>query len=163
MVLCALFAGLIAVCAWLSIPLPPVSFTLQTFGVLLSLGILGGRRGLAAIGVYLLLGVVGLPVFSGFRGGIGALLDSSGGFLWGFFLGGLAYRLTEGLGRLPAMVAALIICYSCGCLWFCYYANTDFLSAWKLCCLPFLLPEMGKLLLAYRLSKRLERIAWAPS
>ena len=71
MVLCSLFAALTAICAWISIPLPAVSFTMQTFAVLLTLGILGGRWGSLTIGLYLLLGIIGLPVFAGFRGGAG--------------------------------------------------------------------------------------------
>ena len=73
MVLASLFAAMTAVCAWLSIPIPPIAFTLQTFAVLLTLGVLGGKWGSISIWLYLLLGLVGLPVFSGFRGGIAAL------------------------------------------------------------------------------------------
>ena len=62
----ALMTALLVLCAWLTIPLGPVTFTMQTFGVFAALGILGGRRGTAAILVYLALGLVGLPVFSGF-------------------------------------------------------------------------------------------------
>ena len=69
MVLASLFAALMALCSWLSIPIPPLSFTMQTFGLLLSLGVLGGKWGSVSIWLYLLLGLVGLPVFSGFRGG----------------------------------------------------------------------------------------------
>ena len=66
----ALFAVLMAVCAWITVPLPKplVQFTLQTFAMFMALTTLGGRRGLYAMVVYLLLGAVGVPVFSGFRG-----------------------------------------------------------------------------------------------
>ena len=71
----ALFAVLMAVCAWITVPLPKplVQFTMQTFAMFMALTTLGGRRGLYAMVVYLLLGAVGVPVFSGFRGGIGAV------------------------------------------------------------------------------------------
>ena len=75
MVLCSLFASLTAICAWISVPLPAVSFTMQTFAVLLALGVLGGRWGSMTVLLYLLLGMVGLPVFAGFRGG--ASLEST--------------------------------------------------------------------------------------
>ena len=67
-----LFAALMAVCAWISIPVPPplIPFTLQTMGVFLAVGLLGGKRGTIAVLVYILLGAVGAPVFAGFRGGI---------------------------------------------------------------------------------------------
>ena len=75
MVLCALFAAILAVSAWLTVP-GEVPFTLQTFGVFAALGLLGGKRGTIAIALYLVLGAVGLPVFSGFRGGFGVLLGT---------------------------------------------------------------------------------------
>ena len=83
--LCALFAALIAVCAWISIP-ATVPFTLQTFAIFAALGLLGGKRGTVAVAVYLLLGAIGVPVFAGFQGGIGALLGTTGGYLLGFLL-----------------------------------------------------------------------------
>ena len=81
MVLSSLFAALTAVCSWIAVPIPPIAFTMQTFAIFLTLGVLGGRWGTASVLLYLLLGVVGLPVFSGFRGGAAALLDATGGFL----------------------------------------------------------------------------------
>lgn len=101
MVLSSLFAALTAVCAWISLPIPPVAFTLQTFAVGLTLGILGGKWGTVSILLYLLLGAVGLPVFSGFQSGAVALPGPTGGFLWGFLAGGLVYWLLEKFGRLP--------------------------------------------------------------
>ena len=154
----ALFAALMAVSAWLSIPLPPVRFTLQTLAMLLALGLLGGKWGSVSIGLYLLLGVVGLPVFSGFRSGIGAMLDATGGFLWGFLLGGLGYWLAERLGKLAPMILFLLIAYSCGALWFLIYApGSGFWAAVTVCVLPYLLPEAVKLLLANMLVKRIRR------
>ena len=78
LVLIALFAALMALCAWVTVPYA-VPFTMQTFGVFLALLLLGGKRGTICMAVYLLLGAVGLPVFSGFRGGVGALVGSTGG------------------------------------------------------------------------------------
>ena len=89
MALCGLFSALLAICAWISVPLADAAVTLQTFGVFLCLGTLGGKRGTTAILVYLLLGAVGLPVFSGFRGGFEALLGTTGGYLTGVLVSGL--------------------------------------------------------------------------
>ena len=156
MVSAAMMAALMALCAWIAIPIPPVSFTLQTFAVLMALGVLGGKWGTVAIGLYLTLGVIGLPVFTGFRGGISALLDATGGFLWGFLIGGLVYRAAERLGRLPAMVLCQLICYFCGCFWFSRWAgNAGFTAAALTCVVPYLLPDAIKLWLAYTLSKRI--------
>ena len=83
---CAIGAALIAVCAWISIP-ADVPFTLQTFAIFAVCGLLGGKRGTVSVLVYLLLGAVGVPVFSGMRGGIGVLAGPTGGFLWGYLFG----------------------------------------------------------------------------
>lgn len=158
MVLCSLFASLMAVCAWICIPVPPVAVTLQTFGVLMALGVLGGKWGSAAVFLYLAMGIVGLPVFAGFRGGIGALLDATGGFLWGFLAGGLVYWLTEKLGRIPAMVLCQLACYFCGCLWFSVWAgDVGFAAAAMTCVVPYLVPDGLKLWLAWSLSRRIVR------
>ena len=155
MVLCALFAALMAVCAWLSIPMPDVAFTLQTFGVLLTLGILGGKWGTVSILIYLTLGAVGLPVFSMFRGGLGVLLGPAGGYLWGFLATGLTYRAFEKLWRPGAMMLGLLACYGCGCLWFMVLAGGGFWVAVTRCVLPYLIPDGIKLALALHLSQKI--------
>ena len=157
MVLCSLLAALMAICAWIAIPLPGISFTMQTFAVLLTLGLLGGRWGSVSILLYLLLGIVGLPVFSGFRGGAAALLDPTGGFLWGFPVCGLVYWAVEKLGRLPAMVAGMAACYVCGSWWFSIYAGVSMTAAAMACVLPWLIPDGIKLALAYTMAKRIGR------
>ena len=158
MVLCSLFASLMGVCSWIAVPVPPIAVTLQTFGVLMALGILGGKWGTVSILLYLLMGILGLPVFAGFRGGISALLDATGGFLWGFLVGGLVYNGTEKLGKLPAMVLCQLICYFCGCLWFRYWAGNVGIGASVLTCvIPYLIPDGLKLWLAWHLSNRIGR------
>lgn len=167
MALCGMFSGLLCVCAWLSFPLADVAITLQTFGIFLCLGTLGGRRGTVAIFVYLLLGAVGLPVFSGFRGGIGTLLGTTGGYLTGFLACGLIFWLltAASVPVLPAMLAGLLTCYCCGSIW--YYnvyigtgsATTIGVIVLK-CVLPYLLPDILKLLLAYQLSQKLKRFVY---
>lgn len=155
---CALFAALLTVCAWLCIPLGSVTFTLQSLGLLLCLGVMGGKWGCISIGLYLALGAVGLPVFSGFRGGAAALLGPTGGFLWGFGLGALAYWAAEKLGRLPAMVLCQLVCYGCGLGWFLIYApGTSLWGAALITIVPYLIPDICKLLLAHRLSIRFAR------
>ena len=79
----AIFAVLIAICSWISIPMT-VPFTLQTFGVFMAVGVLGGKRGSLAVLVYILLGAIGVPVFAGFSGGLGILLNNTGGYIIGF-------------------------------------------------------------------------------
>lgn len=157
MVLCSLFAALISVCAWISIPVTDISFTLQTLGIFLSLGLLGGKRGCVSVMIYLLLGAVGLPVFSGFHGGIGVLAGVTGGYLWGFLFAAFVYRLLERLGKLPAMIAGQLVCYLCGSLWFYLYAGGGLWLIAARCVLPYLIPDAVKIALAYTLSRRLAR------
>lgn len=157
MVRCSLFASLMAICAWICVPIGDMVFTLQTLGVFLTLGLLGGKQGSAAILIYLLLGAAGLPVFSGFRGGIGMLVGVTGGYLWGFLLSGLLYWALEPLGRLPAMIAGQIGCYLCGCFWFYLYAGGGLWLILARCVLPYLIPDAIKLALAFFLSRRLSR------
>ena len=158
MVLCSMLAALTAVCAWIAIPIPPISVTMQTFAIFLTLGILGGKWGTVSVLLYLLLGVVGLPVFTGFRGGAAALLDATGGFLWGFLAAALAYWVLEKIGKLPAMVVAMLVCYACGCAWFTVYAGgVGFGAAVTVCVVPYLIPDAIKIGLAYSMSKRISR------
>ncbi len=164
----ALCVALLAICSWISIPMV-VPFTLQTFAVFCVLGILGGRRGTLAILVFLLLGAIGLPVFSGFTGGIGKLLGTTGGYLLGFIFIGLIYWLAEKFFpkttfvEAAAMVIGLIVCYAFGTAWFiCLYTrNTGAITigaALSWCVLPFVIPDLVKLALALFISKRVRRV-----
>ena len=161
----ALFAVLIAVCAWISIPFT-VPFTLQTFAVFAALCTLGGRRGTFAILTYLLLGSAGLPVFAGFKGGLGALLGTTGGYILGFLLSALLYwLLTAKLGDRPAIrvlgcLLGLLVCYTFGTAWFLLvYTQTTgavgLLTALGWCVFPFVIPDLLKLALALFLSQKL--------
>ena len=157
MTLTSLFAALLAVCAWLSLPVADIAVTLQTFGVALCLLMLGGKRGSVSILLYLLLGAAGLPVFSGFQGGFGHLLGVSGGFLWGFLAMGLVYWLLERLGKRPALLAGLAVCYGCGCVWFSVYTEGGLGFILLRCVVPYLIPDAIKLWLAFSLSQRLKK------
>lgn len=165
---CGVFTALLIICAWLSFPLGRTPITLQTFGLFLCLGTLGGKRGTIAILTYLTLGAVGFPAFSGFRGGISVLLDANGGYLLGFLAAGLVYWLITALCgsspavKLSAMVTGLLVCYAFGSLWFSllYLQEGNVVTmAFILlnCVLPYLLPDGIKLVLAWQLSSRLSR------
>ena len=123
----------------------------------LSLGLLGGKWGTVSIGLYLMLGLVGLPVFSGFRGGPGVLLGVTGGYLWGFLLSGLTYWALERFGKLPAMMVGLLVCYACGTLWFLQYSGGGLALVLLRCVVPYLIPDGIKIAMAWSLSKRLAR------
>lgn len=168
MIYIALFAVLIAICSWISIP-TTVPFTLQTFGVFVTVGTLGGKRGSLSVLVYLLLGAVGIPVFAGFRGGIGVLLGTTGGYIVGFFLSALVmWGMEKLLGRktwvlVLSMVLGLLVCYAFGTVWFMtvYARSTGAIglgTALGWCVFPFVIPDIVKIILALLVCKRLAGI-----
>lgn len=165
MVYIALFAVLMAVCSWISIP-AAVPFTMQTFGVFLAVAVLGGKRGTLAILVYLLLGAVGAPVFAGFSGGISALVGSTGGYIIGFlFLALVMWLMERLLGKKTwvlavSMVLGLVVCYAFGTAWFMvvYARTTGAIGLWTAlgwCVFPYIIPDLAKMALALALRKRL--------
>ena len=165
--LIALFTVLTAVCAWISVPVPAplIQFTMQTFAVFAALLALGGKRGTYAVTAYLLLGAVGAPVFSNFRGGLSVLLGATGGYILGFFFQALLYwwmtaRLGEALRvKIAASVLGLILCYAFGTAWYLVlYVQMgkpmDLLTSLGYCVFPFIVPDLVKLALAVLLSQR---------
>lgn len=164
----AVFVVLIAICSWISIP-TVVPFTLQTFAIFLTVGILGGRRGSLAVLVYILLGFIGVPVFANFTGGIGCLAGQTGGYIAGFLLSALVVWAMEPLAgerfwlKAISMVFGLLACYAVGTAWFMvvYAKNTGAIGigtvlSW--CVIPFILPDLIKIVLACILSRRLKPV-----
>ena len=157
----ALGTALIAVCAWITVPFT-VPFTMQLFAVYLVLLLIGGRNGSISIAVYLLLGAVGVPVFSGFKGGFGALIGMTGGYLVGMLLIGLVYWLSTALfGKkwfveLGTLVFGTLLCYAFGTVWFSVLnGEKGFAASLLVCVVPFLLPDAAKLALALLLGRKL--------
>lgn len=167
MVYIALFACLMAICAWISIP-GQIPFTLQTMGVFLAVGLLGGKRGTVAVLVYILMGAVGLPVFSGFAGGLGKLLGMTGGYIVGFLLSALLMWAMEALFGskkwvLPvSMVVGLIACYAFGTAWFMvvYTSSKGAITLGAvlgMCVIPYIIPDAVKIAVVLLLTKALKR------
>ena len=167
MVYIAVFAVVMAVCSWISIP-AQVPFTLQTFGVFMAVGVLGGKRGTIAVLVYILLGAVGIPVFAGFSGGIGSLFGMSGGYIIGFLFSALVmWGLENLIGKKPvmriiSMIAGLLVCYAFGTVWFIIvYARTTgavgLATVLGWCVIPFIIPDLIKIALAFVLSGRVRK------
>lgn len=165
----AIFTALLAVCSWIAIPTPTrIDFTLQILGIFLTLGVLGGKRGTMAITAYLLLGAVGVPVFAGFSGGVGALLSPSGGYLLGYFFAGLLmWALEKVIGtqtRATAvgMLLGLTVCYAFGTAWFMAVypmggEAVSLVTALMWCVVPYLPFDLIKLAAALTLSAQLRR------
>lgn len=167
MVCIAVFAVIIAICSWISIP-ATVPFTLQTFGVFLTVGVLGGKRGSLSVLIYLLLGAIGVPVFAGFSGGVGSILGSTGGYIIGFLFSALVMWFMEHfLGKKTwvlalSMLLGLLVCYVFGTAWFMIvYANqSGAVGLWTAlgwCVFPFIIPDLLKIAVALVVCKRLAK------
>lgn len=161
MVLGALFAALTAVCAQVIIPIGTVPVSLSLLPVLLCGALLRPWDAAAAMAVYILMGLAGLPVFSNLEGGAAKLLGPTGGYIIGYLpcalLTGLLLRRRRGFLRtVLAMACGVLVCYAFGTLWFCVSAGQALLSALSVCVLPFLPFDAGKIALAAFLSRRLE-------
>ena len=163
-----LCASLMAVCSWISIP-AAVPFTMQTFAVFLTVGLLGGRRGSMAIALYLAMGAVGLPVFAGFAGGIGYMMGPTGGYIAGFLLSAFVmWSVGSLLGKsmlalIASMAAGLIVCYAFGTAWFMavYTGSTGKIglaAALGMCVMPYVIPDIIKILLAAAACRRLRPV-----
>lgn len=168
MVYIGIFAVLIAVCSWISIP-AAVPFTLQTFGVFMAVEVLGGKRGTMAVLVYILMGAVGIPVFAGFQGGIGVIFNTTGGYIVGFLCSALIVWAAESLFgkkplvRLLSMAAGLIACYALGTIWFMVvYRRTTgavgLMTVLGWCVIPFIIPDLVKIGLAYVISRKIRGV-----
>ncbi len=158
----AIFSVIIAVCSLISIP-SAVPFTLQTFAVFLALILLGSKRAFYSILCFIFMGVIGLPVFAGGKAGIAALMGPTGGYIIGFLMMPAVYAIFEKNEKMliPAMILGLLILYVFGTAWFMIvYTSTKGEVAlakvlgWTV--LPFIIPDLLKLFLAFILSKRLK-------
>ncbi len=161
-------AALLTVCSWLSIPAlgPFVPFTLQTFAIFMIGGLFSLKVGVLTVVVYIALGAVGLPVFSGFKSGISAIAGPTGGYIVGFLFAvvvvWLIKRIKPGsvVMLIIGMAAGLAVCYAFGTVWFYFvYARTGeamgIMKILSLCVFPFLIPDAVKMVLAAILVNRL--------
>lgn len=139
-----LFAALIAVCAQIIIPMPlGVPFTLQTFAVALAGVLLGRRRGALAALVYVLIGAIGAPVFSGFGSGIGVIFGPGGGFLLSFpvmaWICGVQFNaLKQNTSLIIGLILGNTLNLSCGMLVYLFVMKCDFQTAFLACFLTFI-------------------------
>ena len=142
--------ALMAVCSWISIPFA-IPFTMQTFAVFVTIGLLGGRSATVAIGIYILMGAVG------------------GGYIIGFLFSALTMWLTEPIwkkntGRFMLFEGlGMLVCYFFGTLWFMFLYTSNvgfggFISVMSMCVVPFIIPDAAKLVLAAVISRRVAKL-----
>lgn len=158
MVLMALFAAITCVLAPLAIPIGPVPVSLTNFVIYISVYILGWHRATITYVVYLMIGLAGLPVFSGFQGGIGKMAGPTGGYLIGFIftviISGLFIQIKTNnkiAGRLmgiAGMILGTIVAYGFATAWFCYSTGTGLSAALTLCVFPFIPGDLVKMVVA---------------
>ncbi|WP_297033469.1 biotin transporter BioY [uncultured Enorma sp.] len=161
---CGLCIALLAVASYITIPLGPVPFTLQTLVIAMLPVALGGRDAVVTVALYLLLGALGLPVFSGFSGGIAALVGPTGGFLWGF-LAGTAFA--AGIQRLEAVpepwreafgtAGMLLISYAWGTAQLMVVMGMTLPAALALAVAPFVIPDIIKLTAGIQIGRTVRR------
>ena len=155
----ALMAAFTAVAAQIAIPLEPVPFTLQVLAVVLTGFLLGPRLGALAMAIYVLVGAVGVPVFSGFRGGLGILFGDTGGYLLAYplaaALAGIAAGAVANAPRRRGLIvgflwgaAALAVIYALGATWLAVLANLSPAAALAAGVLPFIPFDLIKVGLA---------------
>ena len=128
MIYTAMFAALTAVCSQIQLPIGAVPFTLQTMGIFIAAGLLGAKKGTLSVGIYILLGAVGIPVFAGFSGGLGIIAGPTGGYIIGYIVCAAVSALLLGIlcrdeaytypKIILSLAAGLFFCYLLGTIWF---------------------------------------------
>lgn len=167
MVLMALFAALTCVLAPMSVPIGPVPISLTNLVIYFSVFVLGWQRATITYLVYLLLGMAGLPVFSGFEGGMGKIAGPTGGYLVGFILMtilcGLFIQIhTEKLWMdyllsFLGMVLGTALAYAFGTAWFCFSTGTGLWAALLICVFPFIVGDLVKIVIALAVAPTLAK------
>lgn len=163
MVICAIMTALMCVLAPMSIPIGPVPITLTNLVIYITIVLLGTKLTTVSYIVYLLIGLVGVPVFSGFTGGVAKLAGPTGGYLIGFIfmiiIGGIIYEkfgsnnIIAGLG----LFAGLVVAYIFGTVWFVHQMDYTYSAALSVCVWPFVPFDIIKIVIAIILGKTIKK------
>ena len=164
MTLIAVMAALICAAGPLTIPAGPIPLSLATLAVYLAGSILGRKKGTLAVGLYLIIGIIGVPVFSGFSGGFQKLAGVTGGYLVGYlpcaYLSGMGGELREKTGwwfHVLMMIAGTVLLYAVGTAAFMLHTGNALGAALSLCVIPFLPGDILKVAAATFLTQTLRR------
>ena len=156
MVLIAVFVAIITVCSFIQISVGPVPFTLQTFGVFVT-----------AVIVYILLGIIGVPVFCG-AGGPGVIVGTTGGYITGFIFTALIIGIITHFfeksstwlnigATVVAMILGDVVCFVIGTIQFMFVMKTSLTVALGYCVIPFIIPDLVKILVATIIVNRMKK------
>jgi len=149
----ALMTAVTCVLAPMSVPIGPVPISLTNLAIYFALYLLGWKMGTVSYIVYLIIGIVGVPVFSGFTGGFAKLLGPTGGYIIGFIpmaiIAGLAIEKSGSrILHFIAMVVGTAVCYAFGTAWFCVVMKSDVAAALGMCVFPFIPGDIAKIVIA---------------
>lgn len=159
----ALFAAIIAIFSVITVKIGPVPITLSVFAVLFTAVVTGAKTGVTATVVYILLGAVGLPVFSGFRGGVSVLIGPTGGYIFSYILMALITGYVSGKSdkiiiRLAACLVSLLVCYIIGTAQYMFVAKQGISAALAACVYPFVLVDLVKCAAAVLIGGRVKKL-----
>ena len=152
----ALFAALTAVLSQIVIPIGPVPINLALISVFVAGGLLGWKSGAVSQIIFVLLGGLGLPIFAGFNGGIGAILGPTGGFIIGYIPCVMLIGCIK--QRWLGMLLGLAVVYIMGISWYIYITGSSLAVAIMICVAPFLVGDFVKIVISLLAIKRLRRI-----
>jgi biotin transport system substrate-specific component len=157
MSLIALFAALMCILAPISIPVGSVPITFANLVVFLSVLLLGTKDGTLSCLVYILIGVLGLPVFSNFTSGLGVVLGPTGGYIFGYILtclvsGIFVENCKNKKIKIIGLILGLFVSYLVGTLWYSYITKMDFFVSLLVCVIPFVIIDIVKITIAILLS-----------
>lgn len=157
----AISIALITLSAYVTIPFGPVPFTLQTFAITLVVVLFRPQTCISAYVLYLLMGAIGIPVFSAMRGGVGVIFGATGGFLWGYAISIvicslLQDKLIKIISNKYASIALTfincviltLVAYICGTIQYSIIANITILAATATTVVPFIIPDLAKIVIA---------------
>ena len=167
----AMTVALISASAWIVVPIGEIPVTLQTAVLFLAAGLLGLKRAVFAALAYVLLGLIGVPVFAGFTGGVSKIVSPTGGYILGFLaiafaVGGASSLLKSQTGKKRvlylalAMLVGLLLCYALGTVWFVLVSGNGGVGFWTaltLCVLPYFPFDIVKICLAAFLTVKLSK------
>lgn len=157
LIFCALFTAVIAVCAQIVIPTPFFPITMQVFAIALCGYTMGVKNSAYSVTAYLLLGILGAPIFSGFCGGFHHVTDPSGGFVVGFLpfvlICGASANSNSVLRKILFGVIGLVVMYIFGLAYFCYSTGTGVFSPATLLFVGTFIKDFASILLAIYISK----------
>lgn len=159
---CSMFACIVALLAQIKIDLPGlVPITLQTLGIYIIACSLTPKLAVITTIVYVIMGSIGLPVFTGFRGGLSSLLGPTGGYIFSFPITSLIISIIINnknsiIRKIIAMIIGTAVCYLIGTIWFIYVTNNTIITALTVCVIPFIFGDIIKIAIASTLSAKIK-------